>query len=210
MPFPSTAPAELLAALAEALSALRARWYLFGAQAAVIWGRPRLTADVDVTVRLDPEDPERLVRALSDRGFQLRVSLGDDVVRRTRVLPFVHQPSGLPLDIVLAGPGLEELFLERAVEVTVEGVTVPVISPEDLIVAKILAGRPKDLEDVRGILRERLSSLSLVRSCWSAKLSRMLRSGMITGTPRLGVDARTARRPTRRQAGSARGDRHLV
>ncbi len=166
MPFPSTAPAELLAALAEALSALRARWYLFGAQAAVIWGRPRLTADVDVTVRLDPEDPERLVRALSDRGFQLRVSLGDDFVRRTRVLPFVHQPSGLPLDIVLAGPGLEELFLERAVEVTVEGVTVPVISPEDLIVAKILAGRPKDLEDVRGILRERLSSLDieLIRS----------------------------------------------
>lgn len=80
--------------------------------------------------------------------------------------PSSTSQSGLPLDIVLAGPGLEELFLERAVEVTVEGVTVPVISPEDLIVAKILAGRPKDLEDVRGILRERLSSLDieLIRS----------------------------------------------
>ena len=31
---------------------------------------------------------------------------------------------------------------------------VPVISPEDLVVTKILAGRPKDLEDVRGILRQ--------------------------------------------------------
>jgi hypothetical protein len=155
----------LLAALAEALSALRARWYLFGAQAAVIWGRPRLTADVDVTVRLDPEDPERLVRALSDRGFQLRVSR-DDLVRRTRVLPFVHQPTGLPLDVVLAGPGLEELFIERAVDVAFGGVTVPVISPEDLISAKVLAGRPKDIEGVRGILRERLSSLDieLIRS----------------------------------------------
>jgi hypothetical protein len=35
VPSPSTAPAELLAALAGALSALDARWYVFGAQAAL-------------------------------------------------------------------------------------------------------------------------------------------------------------------------------
>lgn len=35
----------------------------------------------------------------------------------------------------------------------------PVISAEDLIVTKILAGRPKDLDDVRGILLERLPQL---------------------------------------------------
>ena len=29
-----------------------------------------------------------------------------------------------------------------------------VISPEDLVVTKVLTGRPKDLEDVRGILRQ--------------------------------------------------------
>lgn len=65
------------------------------------------------------------------------------------------------LDVVLAGPGLEELFLSRARLVQVGRVTIPVISPEDLIVAKILAGRPKDLEDIRGVLRERLSSLDV-------------------------------------------------
>jgi hypothetical protein len=155
------APAELLAALAGALSALGARWYVFGAQAALIWGRPRLTADVDVTVRLDPEEPERLVRVLEASGFQLRVSAADDLVRRTRVLPFVYLPNGLPLDVVLAGPGLEELFLSRAVPVRVGTVTVPVISPEDLIVTKVLAGRAKDLDDVAGILRERLQQLDL-------------------------------------------------
>jgi hypothetical protein len=161
VPSPSTAPAELLAALAGALSALDARWYVFGAQAALIWGRPRLTADVDVTVRLDPDQSDRLVHELEGRGFQLRVSQADDFVRRTRVLPFVYVPNGLPLDVVLAGPGLEEMFLSRAVQVRVGDVTVPVISPEDLIVSKILAGRPKDLEDVRGILLERLPQLDL-------------------------------------------------
>jgi hypothetical protein len=161
VPFPSTAPADLIAALAEALAAAGARWYLFGAQAALIWGRPRLTADVDVTVRLDPEDPDALVRALGRHGFRLRVDPADDFVRRTRVLPFVFMPNGLPVDVVLAGPGIEELFLSRAVPVRLGSVTVPVISPEDLIVTKILAGRSKDVEDVRGILFERLPQLDL-------------------------------------------------
>jgi hypothetical protein len=161
VPFPSTAPADLIAALAEALAAAGARWYLFGAQAALIWGRPRLTADVDVTVRLDPEDPDALVRTLERHGFRLRVDPADDFVRRTRVLPFVFTPNGLPVDVVLAGPGIEELFLSRAVPVRLGSVTVPVISPEDLIVTKILAGRPKDVEDVRGILFERLPQLDL-------------------------------------------------
>lgn len=161
MPFPPTAPTDLLSALAEALATIGAPWYLFGAQAALIWGRPRLTADVDVTVRLDPEDPEKLVRALEAHGFELRVGRADDFVRRTRVFPFVFVPNGLPVDVVLAGPGLEQAFLSRAIRVRVGPVTVPVLSPEDLIVTKILAGRPKDLEDVRGILFERLAQLDL-------------------------------------------------
>jgi hypothetical protein len=143
------------------LSELGARWYLFGAQAAIIWGRPRLTADIDVTVCLDPEDSECLAHALEARGFVLRVSDAGDFLRRTRVLPFLNVDSGLPVDIVLAGPGLEELFASRAVPVRVEDVVIPVISPEDLVATKILAGRPKDLEDVRGVLRERLPALNL-------------------------------------------------
>jgi hypothetical protein len=161
VPSAATAPADLFAALAGALGTISARWYLFGAQAALVWGRPRLTADVDVTVRLEPEDPEALVRAFAEHGFRLRVDPRDDFVRRTRVLPFVFEPNGLPVDVVLAGPGLEELFLSRAVHVRIGAVTVPVISAEDLIVTKILAGRPKDIEDVRGVLLERLPRLDL-------------------------------------------------
>lgn len=161
MPSPQSVPADLFAAIAGALSRLHARWYVFGAQAVVLWGRPRLTADIDVTVRMDPEEPERLVRALEASGFSLRIGNTPEFVRRTRVLPFVHATSGMPMDVVLAGPGLEELFLSRAVPVTIGNLVVPVISPEDLIATKILAGRPKDIEDVRGILRERLSTLDL-------------------------------------------------
>jgi len=33
------------------------------------------------------------------------------------------------------------------------------MSPEDLVVTKVLAGRPKDVEDVRGVIHERKASL---------------------------------------------------
>jgi hypothetical protein len=121
-----------------------------------------LTADIDVTIKLEPEEPARLVEAMRDAGFALRASATPDFVNLTRVLPFVHVESGWPLDVVLAGPGLEERFLGAAVEVDVgNDVRVPVIRAEDLIVTKVLAGRPKDLEDVRGVLLERLDRLDL-------------------------------------------------
>ena len=144
--------AELLRALGEGFTSLGVRWYLFGAQAVLLYGGARLTADVDVTVALGERPTSDLVRALQRVGFALRVADVDDFVGRTRVLPLVHAPSGLPLDVVLAGPGPEELFLARARRHDVEGVSVPVAAPEDLVVMKILAGRPKDVEDVRAIV----------------------------------------------------------
>ena len=142
---------ELLADLAGALDSVGAGWYLFGAQAALLHGAARLTADVDITIHLRDADTKALVKALSDAGFQMRVE-GDDFIARTRVLPVVHTATGIPGDLVLAGPGLEELFLERAEIRDLDGVKVPVARAEDIVVMKILAGRPKDLEDVVAIL----------------------------------------------------------
>jgi hypothetical protein len=42
-------------------------------------------------------------------------------------------------------------------------VSVPVIAPDDQIVTKVLAGRPKDLEDVLGVLAEQGPCLDLTR-----------------------------------------------
>lgn len=150
---------ELLEDLATALS--RRRWYVFGAQAASVYGRPRLSADVDVTVALGDEDSSRLVADLAEAGFALRVADEGGFLARTRVLPFVHAETGIPLDVVLAGPGFEEQFLQRAQSVDVLGTHVPFISPEDLIVTKLLAGRGKDFDDVVGVLREKASVLDL-------------------------------------------------
>lgn len=158
----STPLAEILGQLAAAFERLGVRWYLFGAQAVVVWGRPRTSLDIDVTAESSPERSSDLVREFAGRGFELRFRTGvAEFVARTRVLPFVHVMSGTPVDVVLAGPGLEEGFLDRARPVVFGERSIPVIAPEDLVVTKILAGRPKDLEDVAGILAERAPALDL-------------------------------------------------
>ena len=110
-------PSPLVALLADfqqACAELNVGWYLFGAQAALLYGSPRLTADADLTVQLGQVATETLVDVLRRHGFELRV--GDAAfVRTTRVLPVLHQGSGFPADVVLGGPGLEG---RRAIELS--------------------------------------------------------------------------------------------
>jgi hypothetical protein len=137
-------------------------WYLFGAQAAIIWGSPRLSADIDITAAIEPNSVDAFVETMRTRGFDL-IFADSDFVARTRVLPFVHRRTGMPIDIVLAGPGLEEDFLQRAIPVDVGGTPISVISPEDLVITKVLAGRPKDIEDIRNVAHQRRASLDAER-----------------------------------------------
>ena len=150
VPIPPAA-VELLTALAPVLNRW-GRWYVFGAQAVTAYGVPRLSADVDVTLALTPHEPEQFVREMGTAGFAPRFT---DVafVRNTRVMPFVHAATGMPLDIVLAGSGLEDEFLSRARPADVGGTSVPLIDAGDLIIAKVLAGRPQDVTDAAGLWR---------------------------------------------------------
>jgi hypothetical protein len=142
----------------------RRRWYVFGAQAAIAYGRPRMTADVDVTVELEGARPSDLVSELEPHGFELRSPLSEALLAETRLLPLLHAPTGMPLDLVIAAPGIEEEFLARARPIDVGGVEVPMMSVEDLIAVKVLAGRRKDLEDVRGVLIEQRGRVDLART----------------------------------------------
>lgn len=155
------AAVELLTALAGVLGRW-GRWVLFGAQAVIAYGVPRLSADVDITLEIDLEKVTAFARDMQQAGFDLTID-DPEFLRRTRVMPFVHRATAMPLDVVLAGSGLEEEFLLRAREVDIGGVTVPLIDLEDLVIAKILAGRPKDVEDARALWRIRSSSLDEVR-----------------------------------------------
>jgi predicted nucleotidyltransferase len=54
---------------------------------------------------------------------------------------------------MLAGPGFEDAFFTRITRHSIDGVEVPVADVTDLVVMKVFAGRPKDVEDVITLLR---------------------------------------------------------
>lgn len=144
--------ADLLADLARAFDALGIPWYLFGAQAAIVYGVARLTADVDVTAFVPSGAVPASLDTIEAHGFQRRF-LDAKFAEQSRVIPITHLATGLPVDIVLPGPGLEEQFLERAALLSIDGVAVPVIELSDLVILKVLAGRPKDLDDLAALMR---------------------------------------------------------
>jgi hypothetical protein len=156
--------AELLAALQRALSALGVRWFLFGAQAAILYGVARLSADVDVTVDPGHRSAAELAATLAAAGFESRVPDVARFAEATRVLPLVHAVSGMPLDVVLSGPGLEEQFFAGVREHVIGDARVPVVCAEDLLAMKVLAGRPRDLDDVAAIVRVGRDHLDLDRA----------------------------------------------
>ena len=100
-----SAVSDVLADLSTFLEERGIDWYVFGAQAVVVFGRPRQTLDVDVTIDVSLYDASELSAALEQAGFPARVEDIETFVGRTRVMPVVHKASGIPVDMILAGPG---------------------------------------------------------------------------------------------------------
>jgi hypothetical protein len=153
--------AELFSDLKAVFAATSSPWYLFGAQAAIIHGASRMTADVDVTVMLGDCPLTSLVEALTNGKFELRASNVTEFAAQTRIVPVVHVKSGILVDIVLGGSRLEEQFELRARQHDIDNIKVPVASSEDLITMKILSGREKDLDDALAIITAQIEKLDI-------------------------------------------------
>lgn len=146
----SSAELELLTRLAEAFERLGCRWYVFGAQAALFHGAQRSTNDVDVTVLDALDRPRAVADAIVSAGCELLID-DPEFVARTRVIPAAVS-DGLGLDVVLGSDPFEEQIAARATELRIGNARIPIASAEDVVVLKLLAGRPRDLGDVEQVV----------------------------------------------------------
>lgn len=144
--------ARLLARLAAALNRHHVPYMVIGGQAVLLYGEPRLTRDIDITVGFGIEGLERLIAVLSDVQLTPIPENLPSFVQETMVLPAVESESGIRVDFILSFTPYESRAISRARTVEIEGRGVRFASPEDLIIHKVFAGRPRDLEDVRSII----------------------------------------------------------
>lgn len=126
-------------------------YMIIGGLANAIWGHPRATLDIDVTIWVADDMIKKIISMIENKYVAL-VEAPSDFVSKTRVLP-VKNEEGLRIDIIFGVLPYEKDAIERAVEKKVGDTLIKFCSAEDLILLKIISERPKDLEDVRGILR---------------------------------------------------------
>jgi predicted nucleotidyltransferase len=125
--------------------------FFIGGIALQYWGEPRLTRDVDVTVLVAGEKLDAFLEKVT-KAFKPRLPDASDFARRHRVL-LIETESGVPVDISLGIPGYEEEVWAHSIEVEFHPFgKLRLISAEDLIIHKCVAGRARDVEDVVSIL----------------------------------------------------------
>ena len=131
-------------------------YMVIGGVANLAWGVPRTTLDIDLTVWA-PEGAEAALVAALAAAFKALPEDPAGFAADTRVLPL--EVEGFRVDVILGQLPYEERAIRRARPVDMGGFAVRVCSPEDLVVHKVLSERPKDLEDVRGIIRTQAVAL---------------------------------------------------
>jgi predicted nucleotidyltransferase len=70
-------------------------------------------------------------------------------------VPAAEDDTGIRVDFIFSTTPYEAQAIERAERVDVRGQKVPFATAEDLVLHKLFAGRPRDLEDVRGVVRRK-------------------------------------------------------
>jgi hypothetical protein len=148
-----------LVELARRLDALGVAYMVIGGYANLQWGRPRLTEDLDVTVRAGEDALPALLDGLAP-AFRPRVPDAVAFARETAVVPMVSL-EGTPIDLVLARLSFEDEAIARAVPLDVGGAVVRFATAEDLVLHKIVSDRPRDREDLEGIVIRQKHRLDL-------------------------------------------------
>ncbi|MFP3870623.1 MAG: nucleotidyl transferase AbiEii/AbiGii toxin family protein [Syntrophobacteria bacterium] len=145
---------ELLRKLAEELDRRAIPYMIIGGQALLLYGEPRLTRDIDVTLGMDASQVHIVREMLDSLEFAPLVKDLEGFARKTSVVPAIDEPSGIRTDFILSFSEYEQLAMQRATTVRMREYPVKFASKEDLVIHKIIAGRPRDLEDVRSVLRK--------------------------------------------------------
>ena len=128
------------------------RGVIIGGIAVGFLGKPRLTEDVDALFLLSVHDIPQFLETAKIENIQPRIPNAEEFARKNCVLLLEHAPTQTNIDISLGILPFEEEMVERGIVRSTSTLSIRLPTPEDLIILKAIAHRPKDLEDIRTII----------------------------------------------------------
>jgi Nucleotidyl transferase AbiEii toxin, Type IV TA system len=166
---------QTLRQMASLFDTMGIPYALMGGMAVRAYGIPRPTYDVDFTIAVDRRRLPELYQAVRDLGYTVPEEYAGGWVDQVGSMPLIKfrtylTERSIDIDIFLAESAFQEQLLARRRQGQLDESPVWFVSPEDLILLKLVAGRPRDLADAGDVLftQERLDENYMRR--WADKL----------------------------------------
>ena len=128
-------------------NAASVEYLVVGAHALAVYGHVRATKDLDVWIRPDSENADKVIAALTSFGAALTELLPEDLTRPDTVFQIGIEPLRIDLLTSIDGVDFAEAWIDRF-ESKFAGVPVNVISRRHLIKNKLSTNRLQDRADV--------------------------------------------------------------
>lgn len=152
-------PSELLRRLGDSFERLGIPYRITGSMATIAYGEPRLTNDIDVVVRMQPEDVKALCAVFPAPEFYCSLAAAEQAVRQRHQFNILHPASGLKVDIIIASDSAfdaSRFSRGQKLQATAD-CQAWFASPEDVILKKLVysqeGGSDKHLRDIVGVLK---------------------------------------------------------
>lgn len=140
---------EILSRIGACLKKHNIPYMIIGGQAVLFYGEPRLTKDIDITLGVNTSYFPKLLSIVHELCLKPLPKDLESFVQKTMVLPALEKTTGIRVDFIFSFTPYEISAIKKAKKFMIADQEINFAAPEDVIIHKIFAGRPRDIEDVR-------------------------------------------------------------
>lgn len=139
-------------------------YMLTGSFAANFYTIPRMTRDIDIVMEVTDCSVEKLEQ-IFDNEFYIEKTAIIDAIKYQGIFNIIHQPTVFKVDFIIRKDSpYRRIEFQRRIRLQLEGQSIWIVSPEDLIISKLIWAKDtlseKQLTDIRNLLAN-LKSLDL-------------------------------------------------
>ncbi|MDC4203122.1 MAG: hypothetical protein MPW14_15410 [Candidatus Manganitrophus sp.] len=148
---------DVLKIVIKRLESIGIRYMVTGSVAANFYITPRMTRDTDIVIEVEEHDAERLFSLFSDE-FYIDLDMIKDAIRRKSIFNIIHRDGIVKIDFIIRKESeYRKLEFERKRSILFEGLSINVVSPEDLILSKLDWARDSlsemQIRDVKNLMK---------------------------------------------------------
>ncbi len=152
-------PFELLYKVVEIFERLQIPYLVTGSVAAMAYGEPRFTNDIDIVAAIKDQHIQALLVAFPAEEYYIDADMIREAIQQGRQFNIIHPASGLKVDVMIKrDTAFDESRFSRVRRIQpAESYQANFAAPEDVIIKKMeyyrQGGSEKHLRDITAILK---------------------------------------------------------